>query len=171
MVPTHFLTALASRQQMRCGQCSSLLWNSLAAGICFSPVTRPSAGSARRGRCSLSSGPSPRMGAQVSDDDAGCPRLYCSTSHTAGLHRRRCRCRRLLLLVCDGLFVLAGSAGRDGLFRPQVDLAMLSSAAMMIGHCPSSFTNVASRMRVSRSQPTVRACVCALRCGLQSDCW
>ena len=49
-----------------------------------------------------------------------------------------------------------GGLGRSGLFRPQVDLAALSGASLMIGHCPSSFTNVATRLRASQNRPTVR---------------
>ena len=40
-----------------------------------------------------------------------------------------------------------GGTGRDGLFRPQLDLAVLSKADVMIGHCPSSFTAIAAKMR------------------------
>ena len=44
--------------------------------------------------------------------------------------------------------------GADGLLRPQLDLAVLSKAALMIGHCPSSFTAVAAKMREAKGMPT-----------------
>ena len=40
--------------------------------------------------------------------------------------------------------------GVDGLYRPQIDLAILSMAASAIAHCPSSFSNVATRIRLAR---------------------
>jgi hypothetical protein len=33
-------------------------------------------------------------------------------------------------------------------------LAVLSKAALMIGHCPSSFTAVAAKMREAKGMPT-----------------
>ena len=45
-------------------------------------------------------------------------------------------------------------SGKDGLFRPQLDLALLSRATVMIGHCPSSFTAVAARQREAVGLPT-----------------
>lgn len=45
-------------------------------------------------------------------------------------------------------------SGKDGLFRPQIDLAVLSKATLMIGHCPSSFTSVAVRLREATNRPT-----------------
>ena len=53
-----------------------------------------------------------------------------------------------------GAKIQPGGLGRGGLFRPQVDLAVLSGATLMIGHCPSSFTNVATRLRASQNAPT-----------------
>ena len=47
-----------------------------------------------------------------------------------------------------------GGTGVNGLFRPQVDLAILTSARLMIGHCPSSFSNIATRMRAAHGKPS-----------------
>ena len=52
------------------------------------------------------------------------------------------------------LLTQPGGSGRDGLYRPQIDLAVLSRASMMLAHCPSSFSNVATRMRKFKGQST-----------------
>lgn len=47
---------------------------------------------------------------------------------------------------------IEGGAGFDGLYIPQTDLAVLTTATVMIGHCPSSFTNIATRLRVAQGK-------------------
>eukprot|EP01050_Picozoa_sp_SAG11_P018620 SAG11_NODE_2845_length_2913_cov_2.068230_3_plen_215_part_00 len=47
-----------------------------------------------------------------------------------------------------------GGTGKNGLYRPQIDLAVLSEAQLMIAHCPSSFSSVATRIRKAAGRPT-----------------
>ena len=52
----------------------------------------------------------------------------------------------------------------SGYLRPQVDLAILTMADHMVGHCPSSFSHIAARMR---QQATPAASVSYL--GMEAD--
>jgi hypothetical protein len=49
----------------------------------------------------------------------------------------------------------------SGFMRPQLDLALLDMSDHMIGHCPSSFSHVASRMRLARGGAAAVASFCA----------